>query len=253
MGRVIAIISGKGGVGKTVTSINLAASLNKINKNVILVDGNFTTPNVALSLGSPVVPITLNHVLAGRRKIHEAIYQHHSGTKIVPSSISLKSLKNTNLENFPKALKDLKKLAEIVIIDSAAGLGKEALASLENADDIIIVTNPEMPAVTDALKTIKLAEQLKKNVAGVILTRTRNDNKEMQIKNIMNLLEKPIIGIVPEDDYVRESIMIRDAVVHTRPKSKASRAYKKIAYKLVGEELEEERGFFSRLFGLGRR
>lgn len=253
MGRVVTIISGKGGVGKTVTSINLAASLNKINKNVILVDGNFTTPNVALSLGSPVVPVTMNHVLAGKKRIHEAIYKHYSGTKIVPSSISLKALKSTNLDNLPRILKELKKISELVFIDAAAGLGKESLAALEHADDIIIVTNPEMPAVTDALKTIKLAEQLNKNIVGVIVTRVRKDNKEMQIKNIANLLEKPIIGIVPEDDSVRESIMMRDAVVHTRPKSKASKAYKKIAHKLVGEELKEERGFFSSLFGWMKR
>jgi septum site-determining protein MinD len=250
MGRVISIISGKGGVGKTVSAINIAASLNKAKKNAVLVDCNFTTPNVALSLGSPIVPVTLNHVLAGRKKIYEAVYQHYSGTKIVPSSLSLKALKNTNLENLPRALKDLKRFSDIIIIDSAAGLGREALLSLENADDVVIVTNPEMPAVTDALKTIKLAEQMNKNVLGVIVTRVRYDNKELKIENIANLLEKPIIGIVPEDDHVRESIMVRDAVVHTKPRSKAARSYSRIAAKLMGEEVEDpvSRNFFSRLF-----
>jgi septum site-determining protein MinD len=248
MGKVITIISGKGGVGKTISAINLAASLNKMKKNVILVDCNFTTPNTALHLGSPIVPITFNQVLAGKKRVYDAIYQHYSGLKIVASSISLKALKDINPNNLPKALRDLKKISELVILDAAAGLGKEALMAIENSDDIIVVTNPEMPAVTDALKTIKLAEQMKKNVKGVIVTRVRNDNKEMKLADIANLLEKPIIGTIPEDDHVRESIMIRDAVVHIKPRSKASKSYRKIAAKLIGQKIEE-RTFWERLFG----
>ncbi len=248
MGKVITIVSGKGGVGKTVSAINIAASLNKLKKNVILVDCNFTTPNTALHLGSPIVPITLNHVLAGKKKVYEAVYQHYSGLKLVASSISLKALKNINLEKLPKAIKDLKRISDLIVIDAAAGLGKEALLALENADDIIVVTNPEMPAVTDALKTIRMAEQLDKNVLGVLITRVRKDNKEMKIRDIANLLEKPIIGVIPEDNNVRESIMIRDAIVHTKPNSKASKSYRRVTSKIIGEEIEEK-GFFSRVFG----
>lgn len=248
MGKVIAVISGKGGVGKTVSAVNLAASFNKLKKNVVLVDCNFTTPNTALHLGSPIVPITLNHVLTGKRKIYDAIYQHYSGLKIIASSISLKALKNTNLERLPRAIKDLKKISDIIILDAAAGLGKEALIALENSDDILVVTNPEMPAVTDALKTIRLAEQLNKNVLGILVTKVRKDKREMKLREISNLLEKPIIGVIPEDNNIRESVMIRDAVVHIKPKSKASRNYNKTAAKLIGQEYKEP-GFFSRIFG----
>ncbi len=247
MGKVITVISGKGGVGKTISAINLAASLNKMNKNVVLVDCNFTTPNTALHLGSPIVPVTLNQVLNGKKRIYDAIYQHYSGLKIIASSISLKALKDINPSSLPKAIRDLRKISDLIVLDGAAGLGKEALMALENADDIIVVTNPEMPAVTDALKTIKMAEQMKKNVLGVIVTRVRKDGREMKLADISNLLEKPILGIIPEDNSVRESVMIRDAVVNTRPMSKSARSYKRIAAKLVGEKTEEP-GFFERLF-----
>jgi septum site-determining protein MinD len=252
MGKVITVISGKGGVGKTVSAINLAASLNKFNKNVILVDCNFTTPNTALHLGSPIVPITLNHVLSGKRKVYDAVYQHYSGLKLVASSISLKALKGINLEKLPRALKDLKKISDIIVLDAAAGLGKEALVALENSDDVVVVTNPEMPAVTDALKTIRLAEQLNKNVLGVLVTKVRRDNKEMKLREISNLLEKPIIGVIPEDNHVRESVMIRDAVIHLKPRSKASVNYKKIAAKLIGKEYKEP-SFFSNLFSPSKK
>lgn len=91
MTKVITITSGKGGVGKTTTAINLAAALNSLGKDVILVDSNLTTPNVGIHLGAPIVPVTLNHVLLGKAKVGDAIYEHSSGTKILPSSLSEKN------------------------------------------------------------------------------------------------------------------------------------------------------------------
>lgn len=249
MSKIITISSGKGGVGKTVTAINLAIALNQYGKNVIIVDSNLTTPNVALHLGAPVVPITLNHVLQGRKRINQAIYIHHSGTKVVPASISIDSLRDIRPELFYKALQQLKKMSDFVIVDSAAGLGREALLAIESSDDLIIVTNPELPAITDALKTIKLAEKLNKNVAGVIVTRTRNDGKELSMKNIKAMMEKPILARVPEDDAVRESIMLRNAVVLTHPKSKAAKSYKRLAAKLAGQEYKPEQSFLEKYFG----
>jgi len=247
-GKVIVITSGKGGTGKTVTSINLAAALHSLEKDVVLVDANLTTPNVSLHLGAPVVPTTLNHVLRKTKKINQAVYEHHSGLKVVPSSIAIDALKKIKPENLKYAIKDLKKITDLVVLDSAAGLGKEALSAIKEADDLIVVTNPEMPAVTDALKTIKIAEKLRKNVTGVIITR-RKGKKEMKIKNVSYILEKPIIGVVPEDSSVSESILLRDILVNVKPRSKAAKSYRKIASRLVGEKPIEPKGFFSKLFG----
>jgi septum site-determining protein MinD len=248
MAKIITISSGKGGVGKTVTAINLAIALNQYGKNVIIVDSNLTTPNVALHLGAPVVPVTLNHVLQGKKRINQAIYVHHSGTKVVPASISLNSLRDVRPELFYKTLQQLKKMSDFVIVDSAAGLGRESLLAIESGDDMIIVTNPELPAITDALKTIKLAEKLNKNIAGVVVTRTRNDDKELSMKSIKAMMEKPILARVPEDDAVRESIMLRNAVVLTHPKSKAAKSYKRLAAKLTGNEYTEEKSFMEKYF-----
>ncbi|MEM4703056.1 MAG: cell division ATPase MinD [Candidatus Pacearchaeota archaeon] len=246
-GKVVVLTSGKGGTGKTVTAINLAAALHSMNKDVILVDANLTTPNVNLHLGAPILPVTLNHVLQGRKKIGQAVYEHHSGLKVIPASISIDALKNIKPENLGKVVKELRNAAEIIILDSSAGLGREALMAIQHSDEIIIVTNPEMPAVTDALKAIKIAERMRKKITGVIVTRKKGKN-EMKIKNISYLLEKPVIGIVPEDPSVSEAIMLRDILVNIKPKSKAARSYKRIAAKLVGEKIEERKGFFENLF-----
>ena len=249
MSRLIVITSGKGGVGKTTTSINLAASLNSFGKNVVIADVNLTTPNVGLHLGAPVVPITLNNVLQGKNKLSEAIYEHHSGTKIVPASLALSQLKDMKLENFSKVMKQLKKHGEFVICDSPAGLGREVSLTFQLADELIVVTNPELPAVTDALKAIKLAEDLGKSITGIIVTRVKNDKNELSLKDIQVMLERPIIGIVPEDISVKEALLQKDAVVHTHPKSDAAIAYKKIAAKLIGRRYvpPEDISFFSKV------
>ena len=241
MKKIIVITSGKGGVGKTTTAINLGAAMNHFGKDVLIVDGNLTTPNVGIHLNSPEVPISLNHVLLGKADVAEAVYEHESGLKVMPSSLSIKELKKIKPEEIKYFREDFKNVSDYVIVDSAAGLGDEALSSIGMADELIIVTNPEMPAITDALKTIKLAEQMKKIVVGVIVTRVKRNNFEMQAETVKEMLETPVLGMIPEDLTVQESLSLKDAVVHTHPKSNASRAYKEIAAKLLEVEYDSDR------------
>ena len=91
-----------------------------------------------------------------------------------------------------------------------------------------------MPAITDALKTIKIAEEMKKNILGVIITRVRRNNTEMQPETVKEMLETQILGMVPEDTSVQESLNLKNPVVHTHPKSDVSRAYKEIAAQILG-------------------
>jgi len=236
MGKVYSIISGKGGVGKTTSTINLGLSINDLGKEVIIVDANLTTPNVGLHLGSPIVPITLNHVINDRAKVEEAIYEHESGAKIMPASLSIGELKNINHECLANITKKLRKISDHVMMDGSAGLGDETKSAIRASDEVIVITNPEISAVTAALKTVKLAEQMNKKVAGVIITRRENKRWEMDIETIKDMLEVPILGIVPEDDSVKESQRLKNAVIRTHPRSKASKAYQKIARRVLGPD-----------------
>ena len=248
MARVIVINSGKGGVGKTTTAINLGASLNKLNKEVVIIDANLNTPNIGLHLGAPIVPVTLNHVLKGKANIEDSIYEHYSGTKIIPSSLSIKELTKFNTKELPKIAKKLKDKFDYIIFDSAAGFGEEVIAVLDAAEEIIIVTNPEMPAVTDALKAVKVAKEKGKEVNGVIVTRHRNASYEMPLSSVKSMLECQIIGIVPEDKCIKEAMNRRDAVIHTHPKSKSAKSYMDIARKVNGEKIAIK-GFWKKVFG----
>jgi septum site-determining protein MinD len=245
---VITVTSGKGGVGKTTTTINLGAALNALDKEVIIVDANLTTPNVGLHLGAPIVPVNLNHVMNGKAKVGDAIYEHESGTKVIPSSLSVKELRKINHEKLKDVAKKLRGMADFVLLDSAAGLGDEAVGSIEAADELVIVTNPEITAVTDALKTVKLAEELGKKVRGVIVTRVSGNQHEMSISNVKEMLDLPILGVVPEDKKVLASLRHKDAVIHMFPYTKSALAYKKIAAKLAGVNYREP-SIWKKMFG----
>ena len=241
MTKIIVIASGKGGVGKTTTAINLGAAMNYFGKDVLVVDGNLTTPNVGIHLGSPEVPINLNHILEGKADVFEGVYEHESGLKIIPSSLSVKELGKINPERLKDFKKDFKKVVDdYVLVDCAAGLGNEALSAIKLADEVILVSNPEMPAITDALKAIKISEQLKKPVTGVIMTRVKKNDIELSPTTVREMLEVPILGMVPEDESVSEALSMKDAVVHTHPKSKSARAYKEIAAGILGIEYDSD-------------
>lgn len=240
MKRIIVVTSGKGGVGKTTSVINLGAAMNHFGKNVLIVDGNLSTPNVGIHLGSFESPVTLNQILSGKADVSEAVYTHPSGLKIIPSSLSVNELKKIKQEQLKDFKKDFKKIADYIIVDSCAGLGYETLLTMNAADELIIVTNPELPAITDALKTIKIAEQLKKPVLGIIVARVKKNDIEMHPKAVKEMLEIPILGMIPEDISVQKSLNLKDAVVHTYPKSKSAIAYKEIAAKILNVDYDSD-------------
>lgn len=250
MTRIIGVVSGKGGVGKTTLVSNLGAALIKKGKNVIIIDGNVTTPNLSLHLGIPFYPVTLHDVLNKKIPIESAIYYHESGLKIIPASLSADAIKDIKIERLQSVLLNLLGKAEVIIIDSAAGLGKEALAAITVADELIVVTNPEIPAVTDALKTIKTAETNGTKVLGVVVNRIKGLKHELPLSEIKSMLEVPIIAAIPEDIHVPRSIAKRTPVVHHRPNSKASLEFQRLASRIVGEPWKavKKESWLERLF-----
>lgn len=254
MGKIIVVSSGKGGVGKTTTSVNLATSLSKHGKDVILVDGNLTTPNVGLHLGFTKFPITLNDVLAGEANLEDAIYLHPLGFKLLPGSLSVRSFSEINSRKLKKLFGDLREMCEFVIVDSAAGLGNESISVLKNADEVIIVTNPELPAVTDAFKIVTVAREIGIPVKGVVLNKVRKENFDLGFRAIESLLETPITSVIMDDKMMREAIYKKRPIVHVKPNSHTSKQYHELARRVhTGEyqrkiaELEIENSFLRNL------
>ena len=236
MTRLITLCSGKGGVGKTTISTNLAAALHKYGKDVMIIDGNTTTPNVSVLLGMPKLPITIQDVLAGKANLNDSIYIHASGLKVIPAGLSVKHNKQKQKKKMAKVFNELFGNIEYGLIDCSAGLGEEAKNAMEAGDEAIIITNPEIHALTDALKAVEYAREIGTKNLGVILNRVSNKEWEMTKSNVEEFLELPVIGIIPEDECVKKAISMKKPLVYTYPNSPASRAIKKLAARMIGED-----------------
>lgn len=247
MTRIIAVASGKGGVGKTTTSINLATALTHLGFETVLVDGNLTTPNVSVHLGSASVPISIHDVLRGKSPISQAAYQHSSGLKVIPGSIAMDDYEKINPEGLSEAMLDLEGRAEIIMIDTPAGIEQNTVETLKAADEVIVVTTPDILSTTNAMKTIKLAKELGKRTS-VIINRAGQAHA-MSTKEVEALVGKSVLGTIPEDDAVKKALFLRQPVVYSHPKSAAGQEFKLIASKLVDKVyVREKEGFFDSLF-----
>ena len=235
MTKFIAIASGKGGVGKTTTALNLGTALSNFGKDVVVVDANLSTPHLSLHLGSPKLRVTLNDSLIGIVDIKDAAYLHPSGVRIIPSSIALEDSSKINYEALHDALLGLTGATELVLIDTAAGIGDDAKAAIKSADELIVVVTPDMPSIAEAMKTIRIAEEHGVKVIGAVVNRHKGDKFEVSKNNIEALLDKPIIGLIPEDNSVLRSLALKHPVVYTHPDSEASIGFKKLAAKLMGQ------------------
>lgn len=235
MTKFIAIASAKGGVGKTTAALNLGTALSNFGKDVVVVDANLSTPNISLHLGSPKLTATLNDSMKGKIDIKDAAYLHPSGIRIIPSSISIEDLDVINPNSLHETLLGLVGVTELVLLDTSGGIGEEAKAAIRSADEVIVVVNPDMLSIADALKTIKIAEDRGIKVSGVIMNRVKDDKFEVSRKNVEALLDKPVIGIIPEDNSVLRSLALKHPVVYTHPDSAASIGFKKLAAKVMGQ------------------
>ncbi len=234
MAKILGVVSGKGGTGKTVTSLNIALALHEFGEDVIVVDADTTASTMGIHLGLYMFPNNLQDVLNENIDIGRAIYMHQTGLKFIPSSIDLELLD----ADVSKMRLALNKLDATIIVDSPAGLDKGAISILDACDEVIIVTNPEMPTVANGAKIARMARDMKKNIFGVIITRVKNNGWELTPEDIETMCETSVIGIVPEDMNVKKSIFEKVPVVANIPYSPASIEYKRIAARLLGKTYE---------------
>ena len=236
MTRVISVIGGKGGVGKTTLVANLSAALAGLGNEVVAVDGNLTTPNLGLHLGFHLADKTLHDVLRGNTKIERATYPHPLGFKVVPASMSVKDLTNVDVGKLPSKILGLYGKADYVILDSAAGLGREAVSAIQSADEILLITNPDLPSVADALKTARLSENLNKKVLGVVVNRVKNRWEELTRRDIEKTIGHRVIAEIPNDSKVAESIHVKTPLVSYDMHSPAAVEFNRLAHAIDGKE-----------------
>jgi septum site-determining protein MinD len=234
----LAILSAKGGVGKTTTAVNLACALSSFGRDVILVDGNYTKPNVGLQLGITNAATTIHHLLKANGDIKEAIYLHPSGIKVIPGSIIHEEIQGHYHRKLVDVLESLRGKTEIVIIDSSPGFSKEIEEVIMCADKAILVTTPDLSSITDTFRTKKLCVERGVEILGVVVTHTRNAKHELSLTDIHTNFQSDIIGSIPYDENIKFAQKAKYPVVFANLRSPASLAYKKLAANMIGEEYE---------------
>jgi len=232
MGKTFGVVSLKGGVGKTSVVAALGAAIAGFNKKVLLVDGNFSAPNLGLHLNVVEPKVTLHHVLNGDSNIRDAVHSV-GNVDMIPSSIFGGNINPLKLKD---KLKFLKRKYDIILLDSSPALNEETLGVMLASDGLLTVTTPDHPTLGMTLKAIKLAKQRDTPIEGLILNKVNNKDFELSVDDIERTAEVPVMAVIPHDINILKSLSeFTPSTIH-RPNSKASEEYKKLAATLIGEK-----------------
>ncbi len=240
MTRVYTIASGKGGTGKTMTAINLGTSLALLGRRAIILDADIGMANLGLVLGLERSKITLHEVLSGEAEISQAVYELPFGLKVVPSGISLKGFQEAEPDRLQFVMNELIKDAEYVILDAPAGINKDGVIPLAIADEVLLVVNPELSSMLDAAKVEAVVDIVGGTMGGIIINRVPPYRASLTVQKIGDVMNSPVIGVIPEDSNVRTATTFKTPVVIRYPESPASRGYKALAARLVGEKVRPD-------------
>ncbi|MEZ4648997.1 MAG: MinD/ParA family protein [Candidatus Eisenbacteria bacterium] len=232
--RTIAVTSGKGGVGKSMFATNLAILCARAGKKVLLVDADLSLANIDLLLGM-IPKHNLGDVVSGSMAIEDVVVETPYGVRLLPASSGLERLADLDDFSREKLLRELSKFEEsvdLIILDTATGIGRQTIHFAGAADEIAIVTTPEPTAFSDAYATLKvLAQRSRCGQPFLVVNRTgsaeeaRRTAKWIQTVSHRFLgFEPELLGHIPEDATVGTSVLRQEPLVSLFPQSSAAQA-----------------------------
>lgn len=239
MTRIIGISSGKGGVGKTTVIANLALALQKFGKKVVMVDCNLSTPHLSYYLGVNDYKVTLNDVMRGTDSVEAAMY-NYDGIKFVPASLKLNDLIGVDLRGFKKTIMRLANPDKVdyILLDSAPGLGREAICVLHAADEVLFVTTPFIPMVNDVIRCVDVLKQLGRKKVGIVLNMASGKRHELFGRTVESVVGVPVVGEIPFDKDMLYSLVMGTPTLNYDSNSASSTAFMQLAATLSGEHYE---------------
>jgi MinD-like ATPase involved in chromosome partitioning or flagellar assembly len=243
--RIIGIVSGKGGVGKTTVAINLASAFLEFKKQAVIVDADVEMCGASLQLGMYNFPITLANVLNNKMSIFEAVYTHRSGIELIPTSFFSGQIPQLSLSD----ILSNPNLGDIILIDSPPGISGRANEILTSCKEIIPVVTPDIVSLTDTIKLIHLAKNFNVKPSGIIVNRYSEKIKnQTSLEEIEKTFELPLLGVIPEDELIRISVNERVPAFYLNPNSKVSQAFRKTAAEILGIPFEPKRPLLGKFF-----
>ena len=232
MAKFIAVLGGKGGVGRTTHAINLGVSLVNEGEDVILIDGNLDAPSLGFHLGKSFYPVTLHDLIRSGSDINSVIYEHESGLKIIPADFSIYSSRGIDYDKLFTSLQDLHLFADYVIIDGSAGISHNTSQLLRLCDEIFVVTGPDRASVLEAKRILDLSKKLNKTIAGLIINKYKKSKYFIKKDDIENFLGIPALSVIPDDFRFLKAMHNKKPYVYMFPKKKVSKQYKDLAKRL---------------------
>ena len=251
--QVITVTSGKGGVGKSSVSVNLAIQLARLGKRVIILDADFGFANVEVMLG--IRPqYNLADLMFKGKSLTDIITKGPENIGFISGGSGIQELTNlsdTQINYLNQKLNELDELADIIIIDTGAGISNSTLEFIMSSNDVLLVVTPEPTSITDAyalLKTISKQEGDRKNNTNIKVVANRVQsldegkllfNKLSMVVNKFLDLKLQFLAAIPMDSNVTKAVMQQKPLVVAHPDSNAAKAVKKMAISLCNIPQEE--------------
>lgn len=240
--QVIAVTGGKGGVGKSNVSVNLALSLAELGRRVVVLDADLGLSNIDILLGLNANK-TIENVLQGECSLAEVLIDGPGGIKVVPASSGTQRLTQLNtLENagIVQAFSEIADQIDVLIVDTAAGISGSVMSFAQAAQDVLMVVTDEPTSITDAYAQIKLLNRdyglfRFRIVANMVKTAQEGAALFAKLTKVTDRFLEVALqyeGAIPHDESVRKAVQRQKAVVEAYPRSKAAIAFKTLAQKV---------------------
>ncbi|EKE80823.1 antiactivator of flagellar biosynthesis [Idiomarina xiamenensis 10-D-4] len=250
--KVIAVTGGKGGVGKTNVSLNTAIAMAQQGQRVLVLDADLGLANVDVMLGLRVEK-NLSHVLSGQCALDDILIEGPAGIKIVPATSGTKSMVDLSAAEHAgliRAFSTLRDDYDVLIVDTAAGIGDMVVSFAKAAQDVMVVVCDEPTSITDAYALIKVLSREQgvfkfKIVANMVKTLRDGQvlyNKLTKVTDRFLDVALELAAIVPFDENLRLAVRKQQALVAAYPKSPASLAFKALANKAVNWPIPAQPG-----------
>lgn len=248
LGKVLAVTSGKGGVGKTFLSANLAAALAKLGQRVLVLDADLGLANLDVVLN--LYPkVTLHDVFTGKTKLEEAIIRAPGGFSVLLAGSGMVEYSRLTPEvrdDFLRVMHGLTPHYDIVLLDTGAGISDVVLFAVSLASEVILVATPEPTSLTDAYATIKVlsGQQKRQNIRLVVNQTARLGDGRAITVQLQQVLDRFVttatgravklihLGDIPADGFVRQAIMRRQLLMQSTPGCPAAMAISQLALKI---------------------
>ncbi len=229
--QIIAIASGKGGVGKTTIAANLGTTLSELHKKVVIIDMDLAMPNLEIITGLKNPSVGLIDVLEGRLELDKVIYSGPVGTKIIPPGVMLDGYsKEENREKIVKLLRNFPIETDYIILDMPPG--REAIDVLYDGVEALIVINYDKASILDAINMKALLDRKGVNILGAILNRSEYDTN--LVDEIEKALDIKVVTVIPDSKVIKDASNNEECFAVTKTESIPSKELVDLAKEIIG-------------------